>query len=151
MVARAEKSSFLVKTFQKVPKMFVFGLFFQNFEIFVDLFFRSTKLTFRALFWPNFLRRSQNSEKQAFLGTFWKISTKNRVFTARAPPSKLEYSGAKGASRKFSGSVTKCGYPRIVQRGDTLGRQGVESLRGGEGVQYPILQSPPPKSAPEST
>ena len=60
---------------------------------------------------------------------------------ARAPPLKQVYIGAKGAFRKFLGSVTKYGYLKIVQRGDPLGRQAFESLRGG-GVR------PPPKSAP---
>ena len=67
------------------------------------------------------------------MGTFWKILTENRVFSTRAPPSKLVYIGAQGAFRKFLGSMTKNGHLKIVQRGDPLGRKGVESLRiGGE-------------------
>ena len=38
---------------------------------------------------------------------FWKMLTKNRVFSARAPPSKLVYIGAGGALRTILGSVTK--------------------------------------------
>ena len=97
--------------------------FQKTFEKFVDLFFESTKLIFRALpkhkkvpvlpiiSAPNFL----------FWPKFWKL--------ARAPPSKLVYIGAKGAFRKFLGSVTKNGYFKIVQKGDSLGWQRVESLR----------------------
>ena len=51
-------------------------------------------------------------------------------FLARASPSKLEYNGA---FRNFLGSVTKNGYLKMVQSGDPLGRQGVESLGGGGG------------------
>ena len=69
---------------------------------------------------------AQNLEKKAekaFLGTFWKTLTKKlRFFSARALPSKLVCSGAKGALRKILGSVTKNGYLKIVQRA-LLGRQ----------------------------
>ena len=41
---------------------------------------------------------------------------------------KLVYIGAERAFRKVLGYVTKNGYLKIVQRGDTLGRQGVESF-----------------------
>ena len=37
--------------------------------------------------------------------------------------------GAKGAFRKILGSITNYGYLKIVQRGDTLGRQGQEALK----------------------
>ena len=50
-----------------------------------------------------------------------------------SPPSKLVYISAKRTFRKFLGSVTKYGYLKIVQRGDPLGQQGVESLWGGGG------------------
>ena len=42
---------------------------------------------------------------------------------------------------KFSGPSAKNGYFKIVKRGDPLGRQVVESLRGGV--------RPSPKSAPD--
>ena len=37
----------------------------------------------------------------------------------------------KAPLEKFSGQSAKSGYLKIVKRGDPLGRQGVESLRGG--------------------
>ena len=45
--------------------------------------------------------------------------TKKLRFLARAPPSKIVYIGAQGAFRKFLGSVTKNGFFKIVQSGDT--------------------------------
>ena len=50
---------------------------------------------------------------------------------ARAPPSNSVYIGNKRAFRKIVGTSAKSGYLKIVQRGDPLGRQGVESLRRG--------------------
>ena len=59
--------------------------FQKNFKNFVDLFFRSTNLIFRALLNHCFarfltkLRRRQNFEKEAkkaFFGTFWKMTKK---------------------------------------------------------------------------
>ena len=55
-----------------------------------------------------------------------------RFFGARSP-SKLVYIGAQGAFRKNLGSVGKNGFIKKYQRGEPLGRQGVESLRGGGG------------------
>ena len=39
----------------------------------------------------------------------------------------IDYMAPYGA---FLGSSAKNGYPKIVQRGDLLGRRGVESLKG---------------------
>ena len=107
---------------------------FWNF--FVDLFFLGRpnlfselfQSTTKTLFCQKFLRRRQNVEKtgqkKAFLGTFWKLFTKtSRFFGARSHLKKCAF-------RKILGSVTKNGYFKIVQRGDPLGRQGIESLRG---------------------
>ena len=67
------------------------GRIFKKISNFVDLFFRSAKLVFRALqstkkslFWPKFLRRRQNFEKKqakkASLGLFFgNFLRKNRV------------------------------------------------------------------------
>ena len=76
----------------------------------------------------------RNFSKSAFLGTFWKISTKKSRFLARAPPSKLVQIDAEGAFRKVLRSVGQNGYLKIVQRGDPLDLEGAESLRGGGGV-----------------
>ena len=119
---------------------------FQNFCILIDLFFRSTKLIFRALpkhglvpvlapqakFW-------KSCPEKAFLGTFWKILTKNRVFSVRDPPSKLVYIGAEGAFKKIKGRPAKNWFLKKYQREDPLGRQWVESLRGGRPPLNPPL------------
>ena len=76
--------------------------------------------------------------KRAFLGTFWKVWPKNCGFLARAP-SKLVCSGAQSAFRKFLGYINKNWYLKIVQRGDPLSRQGVESLRGADAPPPPPL------------
>ena len=65
--------------------------------------------------------------------------TKNRFFSALAPPSNLVYIGAKGAFRNFLGSITKYGFLQIVQGGTLWVGRG--SNPWGEGVR-------PPKSAP---
>ena len=102
-----------------------FQKIFQNFH---DLFFRSTKLIFRALpkhcFAPildkfcapqaNFWK---NSQKKPFLGTFWKILTKNSVFFGARSPSKLVYISAEGVFRKSLGSV---GQKWISEKKGTL-------------------------------
>ena len=87
--------------------------FQKNFETFVDLFLgrsncflSSPKAPKRPCFGQNFCAADKilkkNRPKKAFLGTFWKIFfSKNRVFSARAPPSKLVYIGAKDAFRKI--------------------------------------------------
>ena len=49
---------------------------------------------------------------------------------ARASPQKIVNIGAKGALRKIFGSVGQNGFIKKYQRGDPLGRQGVESLKG---------------------
>ena len=59
------------------------------------------------------------------------MTKKLRFFLARARPLKLLHIGAEVALRKILGYVTLNGYVKIVQKGDPLGRQGVESLRGG--------------------
>ena len=72
---------------------------------FVDLFYRSTKLIFRAPPPPPALQRpcfgkhfcaagktlNKIRLKKAFLGSFGKLCPNNRVFSTRDPPSKLEY------------------------------------------------------------
>ena len=60
------------------------------------------------------------------------LTKKSHFFWQALPPQKLVYIGAHGAFRKFLGSVAKYGYLKIVQRGDSLGRQGVESNPWGE-------------------
>ena len=60
------------------------------------------------------------------------LTKKSRFFGARSP-SKLVYIGAKGAFRKILGSVGQKWISEKVSKGDPLGRQGVESLRGGGG------------------
>ena len=80
-----------------------------DFQKYSKIFFKVDQIDFQSYsksvkrpFWSKFLRRRQNFEKQAkkqkkaFLGSFWKILTKNNsVFLARAAPSKLVYIGAK--------------------------------------------------------
>ena len=82
----------------------------------------------------NFLKKAKKSVKKR---------PNNRVFSARASPSNLVKIGAKGVFRKFLGSVTKYGYLKIVQRGDPLGREGVESLKGN--LRPPPLNPLPSK------
>ena len=123
--------------------------FQKTFKIFVDPFlgrpywFLNSRKAVLSLFWPNFLRRCKilkNTPRKAFLSNFWKTLTKNSRFFGARSPSKLADIGAKGASRKLIGSITKNVYWKTVQRGDPLGRQGVESLRK--------RVRPLPKSAP---
>ena len=66
--------------------------------------------------------------KRAVFGHFLENFTKNRVFFGARSPSKLVFIGA---FRKFLGSVTKNGFLKKYQRGDSLVWQGVESLRRG--------------------
>ena len=100
-----------------------FRKIFQNFD---DLFFRSTKLIFRAL--PKYYFAP-------ILGRFWalfeKFWQKNCVFFGARSPSDLVYIGAKGAFRKILGSVGQKWISEKVSKGDPLGRHGVESLRRG--------------------
>ena len=49
----------------------------------------------------------------------------------RAPTLKLVYFGAQGAFWKILGSVSQKWISQSSTKGDFLGRQGVESLRGG--------------------
>ena len=111
-------------------------------------------MTFRALsqstvlplFWQSFLRRRKIFEKtvkKAVFGHFLKNFDKKIAFFGARSPSKLVYIGAQGAFRKILGSVGQKGISEKVSKGDPLGRQGVESLRGGG------VRPPPPKSAPE--
>ena len=67
----------------------------------------------------------KNRPKKALVGTFWKILTENRVFSARAPPIPPQ-----GRSAKILGSIGKNGFLKKYQWGAPLGRQGVKSLRG---------------------
>ena len=113
------------------------GGFSKNFPKFWrPFFFRSTKLTFRALpkhclapilaklFAPqaNF---SKKQSKTPFLGTFWKILTKkNRVFFGARSPSKLVGIGAKGAFRKILGSVGQKWISEKVSKGGPFGSAG---------------------------
>ena len=97
-------------------------------------------MIFRAL--AKHLENFGKRPKKAFLGTFWFLGAlKKHVFSVRALLSKLAYFGAKGALENFYGPEK--GYLEIVQRGNPLGRQRVESLKRGE-------RPPHPKSAPES-
>ena len=94
------------------------GGFSKNFEIFVDLFFRSTK--------KNLKKQVKNVWKiltKRFFG-FWKILT--AVFSARALPSKLIYIGSKN------------GYLKIVHKGGPLGRQGVKFLKERNPLPPPL-------------
>ena len=100
-------------------------------------FLELSQSTFLPLFWQNFLRRRQISEKTVKNSqSFEKILTKNRVFFGI-------YCGAQGAFRKINGRSAKNGFLKKYQRGDPLGRQGVESLRGGR-----LGRTPPPLNPP---
>ena len=57
----------------------------------------------------------------------------NLVYKAPPPPLKLVYIGGDGAFRKILGSVRQKWKSQNSSKGDPLGRQGVESLRGGGG------------------
>ena len=67
----------------------------------------------------------------------------------RAPPQKLVYVGAEGPLGKNLEYLTKKYISLNSTKGDPLGRQGVESLRGKRRTVRP--QPPPPKSATEDT
>ena len=116
-------------------------IFKKNFENFVDLFFRSSKLISRALpkhcFVPILAKFSapqakvKIGQKKAFLGTFWKIlAEKLRFFGARSPLKISIYWRQRRLQKNF-----KVGRPKLdflkVPKGDPLGRQGIESLRKG--------------------
>ena len=58
---------------------------------------------------------------------------KNRVFSARAPPFKLVYIGAKGAFRKILGSVIKKGYQNSTKGGTLWVGRGSNTWGGGGG------------------
>ena len=73
-----------------------------------------------------FLKKQAKMASLGFFGKFW---PKIQFFLARAS-SKLVYNGAEGAFWTFVESIAKKRYFKIEQRGETLGRQGVESLRG---------------------
>ena len=64
--------------------------------------------------------------------------TKNRVFFWRALPLKVVYIGAQGAFRKNLGWVGQKWISEKVSKGEPLGRQGVESLRGGASAPPPL-------------
>ena len=105
------------------------------------LFFRSTKLILRALpkhcFVPIcFVRRRQ----KAFLGTFWKISTKKSRFFRRALPLKARIYWRHRRLKKIFRVRRQNWISQNSTKGCPFGRQGVESLREGA--------SAPSKSAP---
>ena len=104
-------------------------------------------------------------KKHTVFRLFWKLLAKKSFFLARAPPAKLvalspffgalspffgalsPFFGArsplKGAFRKnLCRSVSQKLISQNSTKGDSLGRQGVKSLR--EGVRYP----PPPPQPP---
>ena len=106
-------------------------------------FFELSQITLKTLFWPNFLRRGQLFQKtvqKAFLGTFWKISTKKLRFSARAPALNLVYISA---FRKIWRSVIQKWISQYSTKGDHLSRQAVKSLRRG-----PPPPPPPKKKNP---
>ena len=75
--------------------------------------------------------RPKKSVLRHFLGNF---DQKIAFFFRRAlPSSKLVYIDAKGALRKFSKVHHQKWISQNRTSGDPLGRQGVESLRGGGG------------------
>ena len=82
----------------------------------------------------------KNLVKKSVFGPFLEsFDQKSVFFSARAPPSTLEQIVAQG---KIVGSLTQKRYiSKIVQRGDPLGRHGVESLRG-KGVRPRPLKTP---------
>ena len=89
-------------------------------------------------------RAGENLKKQSkkvVLGTFLKILTKKLRFSARAPPSIIEYIGAKGAFRKILGSVGQKWIFLKVPKGEPFGSAGGRIPKGGR-------PPPPPKSAP---
>ena len=68
----------------------------------------------------DFLEGGQNFEKigqKRRFRHFLEILTKKSHFFSARSPSKLVYIGAKGAFRKFLGSISKIAYFKIVQRG----------------------------------
>ena len=132
------------RIFKKNPKILTFFLGQPN------RFFELSQSNLLPLFWQKFLRRRQIFEKKTVKKGVFRHFLKNFdkkiafIFGARSP-SKLVYIGAKGAFRKILGSIGQNGFLKKYQRGDPLGRQGVESLRGGR------PPPPPPKSAPATT
>ena len=74
--------------------------------------------------------------KRAILGRFRKTLSKKLRFFGERSPFKIIYIGAKGGFRKFSGSLINNEYLKVVQMRESLGHQGVESLRE-EGVRNP--------------
>ena len=91
----------------------------------------------------------KKKRKKAFLGIFWKISTKKLRFFGALPPQFWYRLAPKAPLEKLNGQSAKNGYLKIVQRGDPLGRQEVESLRGvgGGGVLWASAFQPLPQSA----
>ena len=79
--------------------------FQQIFENFVNLFFRSTEIIFRALpkhgFNPVLAKIEKIVQKVLFRLFLENFNQKKCVFSARALPSKLVYIGVTGAFRKF--------------------------------------------------
>ena len=69
------------------------------------LLFELSQSTKKSLFWPHFLCRRQSFEKtgqkRRFYALFGKFWPKNRVFSARASPSKLVYFSAEDAFKFF--------------------------------------------------
>ena len=123
----------------------------QNFD---DLFFRSTKLIFRALPKHCFARTLakfsapqanfwKNSQKSRFWALFEKFWQKNRVFFGARSPSKLVYIGAKGALRKTLGSVGQKWSSEKVSKGGPFGSAGGRIPEGGGGRGFVRLPAPP--------
>ena len=103
------------------------------------IFFSSTNLIFRAIpkhcfdpisakFCGKFLKKQSKAVFETFLKNF---DQKIAFFFGARSPSKLVYIGANGAFRKILGSVGQKWISEKVSKGDPLGRQGVESLKGG--------------------
>ena len=102
------------------------------------MIFELSPSTVLPLFWQNFLRRRQIFEKKTVKKGVFRHFLENFdqkiAFFRRALPLKI--------SKVFSGRSAKSGFLKKTQRGDPLGWQGVESLRGGGGASAP-------KSAPD--
>ena len=102
-----------------------------RFQTWLDKNWREAAGADLGFFWGGILNFWKKGPTIAFLDTFWKIFTKkSRFFGARSP---LKVS----LKRKNLGSAI--GYLKIVQRGDTLGRQGIDP---------PPPPPPPPPNPP---
>ena len=71
--------------------------------------------------------------KKAFLDTFEKCFPKDRIFLARAPPSKLVCIGAEGSFRKFLGSISQNWLSQNSTKGDFFRSTGGRIAEGGGG------------------